>query len=225
MSNSLYSYKKNYPQELPFSLQLDNGLTITEIRNLPDEQLREYGFTGPHTVPHYDPIEQDLVWVNNTFKVIDLDISQVILNITNNPNIFISFFERFKTSCLFLKVLDTYNNDLSLKIKYTEFLLSEQNLKILNALDEQYKNINMLFSCINFFYNYFNLDEVCKSEIKNLLIETKLDKFGKFFELNETFNSWILQENGTTKLSPIPYPNDGKNYEWNEIEKEWVVEI
>jgi hypothetical protein len=37
----------------------------------------------------------------------------------------------------------------------------------------------------------------------------------------QPFQSWILNENTYTWDSPVPYPNDGEKYEWNEENKEW----
>lgn len=36
------------------------------------------------------------------------------------------------------------------------------------------------------------------------------------------FKSWILNEQTCIWEAPIPYPNDGKNYNWNEDELKWV---
>jgi hypothetical protein len=36
------------------------------------------------------------------------------------------------------------------------------------------------------------------------------------------FNSWLLNTNTAQWESPIPYPNDGKNYYWNEETQSWV---
>ena len=37
-----------------------------------------------------------------------------------------------------------------------------------------------------------------------------------------TFNSWILDENTCIWEAPIPYPTDGKKYEWNEETLTWI---
>lgn len=37
------------------------------------------------------------------------------------------------------------------------------------------------------------------------------------------FNSWILDEETCIYCSPLPYPNDGKEYEWIEGKKKWVI--
>jgi hypothetical protein len=39
------------------------------------------------------------------------------------------------------------------------------------------------------------------------------------------FNSWVLNENTCRWEAPIPYPNDGKFYSWNESLVNWVEMI
>jgi hypothetical protein len=34
--------------------------------------------------------------------------------------------------------------------------------------------------------------------------------------------SWILDESGYKWVEPVPYPNDGKNYDWDESIVNWV---
>ena len=36
------------------------------------------------------------------------------------------------------------------------------------------------------------------------------------------FASWILNEDTCIWETPVPYPNDGKNYKWNEPTEEWI---
>lgn len=36
------------------------------------------------------------------------------------------------------------------------------------------------------------------------------------------YSSWTLNEQTCTWDSPIPYPNDGSIYSWNEYSQEWV---
>lgn len=35
------------------------------------------------------------------------------------------------------------------------------------------------------------------------------------------FNSWVLDGESCTWDAPIPYPNDGKMYQWDELIKNW----
>lgn len=36
------------------------------------------------------------------------------------------------------------------------------------------------------------------------------------------YNSWILDESTCQWIPPVTYPNDGKNYRWNESVTNWV---
>jgi len=42
-----------------------------------------------------------------------------------------------------------------------------------------------------------------------------------FYTPNPPFASWILDKSTYLWTSPIPMPNDGKNYFWNEANKSW----
>jgi hypothetical protein len=39
------------------------------------------------------------------------------------------------------------------------------------------------------------------------------------------YPSWILNENTCRWESPIPYPNDGEWYKWDEINQQWIIFI
>lgn len=36
------------------------------------------------------------------------------------------------------------------------------------------------------------------------------------------YASWVLDENTCQWNSPIPHPNDGKEYQWDEVSQSWV---
>lgn len=36
------------------------------------------------------------------------------------------------------------------------------------------------------------------------------------------FNSWVLEEESCLWESPLPYPNDGKVYDWDESTVSWI---
>lgn len=38
------------------------------------------------------------------------------------------------------------------------------------------------------------------------------------------FNSWVLNEETCLYDPPIPYPNDGKQYKWDEATVSWVID-
>lgn len=45
------------------------------------------------------------------------------------------------------------------------------------------------------------------------------------FRYGQPFDSWSLNEDSCVWEAPIPYPNDGNMYFWNEDNKEWVLYI
>jgi len=52
-------------------------------------------------------------------------------------------------------------------------------------------------------------------------VGAKYDKDNDVFIAPKPFESWILDENFDWQ-APIEYPNDGKNYYWNEDNNSWV---
>lgn len=48
------------------------------------------------------------------------------------------------------------------------------------------------------------------------------DKDNDVFYPPQPFNSWILDENTWSWQSPISYPNDDKDYSWDEDSMSWV---
>ena len=49
----------------------------------------------------------------------------------------------------------------------------------------------------------------------------KYDRTKDAFIPPKPFNSWTLNEETCQWNSPIPYPEDGKNYIWNESTQQW----
>lgn len=47
------------------------------------------------------------------------------------------------------------------------------------------------------------------------------DEVRDAFIAPKPFNSWILNEESCTWEPPVAYPNDGKDYNWNETTKQW----
>lgn len=44
------------------------------------------------------------------------------------------------------------------------------------------------------------------------------------FHPNFPYPSWTFDEVKIDWIPPIPYPQDGKDYEWNESEQKWILE-
>lgn len=49
------------------------------------------------------------------------------------------------------------------------------------------------------------------------------DKVLDAFIPPKPFPSWTLNEQTCLWEAPVPYPNDGKNYQWDEQKQEWVL--
>jgi hypothetical protein len=45
------------------------------------------------------------------------------------------------------------------------------------------------------------------------------------FIAQQPYNSWVLNEDSCVWEAPIPYPNDGNFYYWDEDNKEWIEKI
>lgn len=43
----------------------------------------------------------------------------------------------------------------------------------------------------------------------------------EWIEIPSPFSSWITD--GEKWIAPIPYPEDGKNYAWDELEENWIL--
>jgi hypothetical protein len=56
-------------------------------------------------------------------------------------------------------------------------------------------------------------------------IDYSYDKEKDAFIPPQPFSSWILNEETCLWESSIPYPNDGKQYSWQESDKTWIEAI
>jgi len=66
----LYSFNGCRPAPLPFRITLPNGFTRTDPSTFTEDEITAAGFTGPYTEPAYDPITQQIDWVNGSFVVV-----------------------------------------------------------------------------------------------------------------------------------------------------------
>lgn len=51
------------------------------------------------------------------------------------------------------------------------------------------------------------------------------DEYRDAFIKPKPYNSWILNEDTCVYEAPTPYPNDEKNYFWDEKNLEWVTDL
>jgi hypothetical protein len=211
----LYSYKKQIPSELPFRITLDNGLTLTEVNTFTTEKLKEFGFTGPFEIPNYDSTKQKISWIDQEFVVEDFSSDEIERMCKKCKDNYLRFFELFYSSdlCKIIEEKNQYDN--ALKIHYLNFKILELN--IANSFEVDLDTSELFIKHINIFYNSYEISDALKEDLKNLLIDSNLDVFiNKIITIICNFSSWPLQEDGITRKAPLPYPTDGKEYEWDE---------
>jgi hypothetical protein len=61
----------------------------------------------------------------------------------------------------------------------------------------------------------------CYASIGNTFDST-VQPYGVFL-YPKPYPSWILDTNTYMWIAPVPYPNDGKNYYWDEATLSWVL--
>lgn len=66
---NLYSLNQQRPQPLPFRVYLADGSTRTDPNTFTAEELAEWGYTGPFTVPPHDDRSEVLEWSGAAFNV------------------------------------------------------------------------------------------------------------------------------------------------------------
>jgi hypothetical protein len=68
----LYSFRNEYPRELPFRIRMTNGFTRTNPETFTIEEIESAGFIEAPDKPTIQD-NQMLVW-NNGWLVVDIDI-------------------------------------------------------------------------------------------------------------------------------------------------------
>ena len=81
---------------------------------------------------------------------------------------------------------------------------------------------------ISFLHQLFNDTDNWKQTSYNNNFRKKFASIGMIYRADidafifpQPYPSWTLDENADWK-SPVPYPNDGKQYSWNEETQSWV---
>ena len=82
---------------------------------------------------------------------------------------------------------------------------------------------------VNFCKNLFGLTSKWKQTSYNATIRKnyagvgyKYDAQRDAFIAPQTFPSWVLNEDTCRWNAPVPYPENGKNYKWDESSALWV---
>ena len=72
-------------------------------------------------------------------------------------------------------------------------------------------------------------NQVCKRTSYNKNIRKNYVGIGMIYDETrdafywpQPYSSWILNETTCIWEAPVPYPNDGKIYQWNETTQEWI---
>lgn len=96
----------------------------------------------------------------------------------------------------------------------TDFSYPLQDMVLLST-DQEYINnvlVNGLFPDINYLLNIW-------VENNGVLLETSIDIILQ--RPSQPYSSWIYDDQNYMWTAPIPYPNDGNNYMWDETNGLW----
>ena len=83
---------------------------------------------------------------------------------------------------------------------------------------------------VDFLNNLYNTRDVWKQTSYNGNIRKNFAGVGYSYDQTrdafippKPFNSWILNEDTCNWEAPVAYPDDGKKYNWNEINQNWDI--
>lgn len=236
----LYSYKGQEPKPLPFRIRLDDSSTRTSLNELSIEELNKLGFVGPITKPEIDANTQKIEWVNGQYQISQLteeELAQRVEgkkeeNIQKLENInYNRFWELLIASGVYKKLRISASQSLTLNTFYTELIALFGDAKAGKP------NTRAIQKYINILFFNFEFTEEEVEELQEFMSQTNLDALYRLPDQEfisshiydpETntivglapFESWILV-NGKWE-APVPYPNDGKIYNWNETDLNWT---
>ncbi len=238
----LYSYKGQEPTTLPFRIRLDEGSTITSLNELSSEELESLGFVGPIIKPEIDENIQKIVWVGDKYQVIELteeEISQKDIEKEERDRIqklqnidYNHFWELLSKSSIYKKLRAGALQSLAENTIFTEMIALFGDAKMGNP------NVEMIQKYINILFLNFQLTKEEIKKLQDFMNETNLEvlytlpdeeylsSHNYYIETNTIikpppFESWILVKDNWE--SPIAYPTDGKTYNWNEEELNWIA--
>jgi hypothetical protein len=84
---------------------------------------------------------------------------------------------------------------------------------------------------IDFINQLYNTKDIWKQTSYNRNFRKNYAVIGGTYDENrdvfipqKPFNSWVLNENTCLWEAPIPMPNDGKIYNWNETTQNWDLQ-
>lgn len=233
----LYSYKGQEPTSLPFRVRLDDGSTRTSLNELSPEELEVLGFVGPIVKPEFNGDTQRIEWVDGEYQVVQLTDDELNENKLkklqekkDNINYF-QFWNSLVRTEVYKKLRILSSQSLEANTICTELISLFNDAKIGQA------DQSSIQTCLNILFMNFQFNEEEVEEVWSIMTQNNLDAYytipdEEFLSTHtynpntceilgpKPFNSWILA-NGKWE-APIPYPTDGKSYDWNEDNLNWV---
>ena len=104
----------------------------------------------------------------------------------------------------------------------------EQVISINNAVITDANGVEQEQLGVDFINKLYNTRDVWKQTSYNNNIRKNYAGIGFQYDQQrdafippKPFNSWVLNEDTCRWQSPIPYPQDGNNYKWNEQTLSW----
>lgn len=83
---------------------------------------------------------------------------------------------------------------------------------------------------ITFLQNLFGVDTIWKQTSYNASMRKNFASIGFTYDLDidaflwpQPYPSWSLNKTTGQWEAPIPFPNDRKDYNWNEVDKTWDI--
>lgn len=234
----LYSYQGQEPATLPSRIRLSDGSTRTSLNELNSEELQSLGFVGPITPPTFDAEKQKIEWNGNAYKVINLTEEEIErINFDkkqeNLKNIdYKRFWNLLITTSIYKKLREAATQSLSANTLCTELISLINDAKFGNP------NKELIQKYIIILFLNFKFTEEETQELQEFMDQTN---FSAYYTLpnEEIISSYVYDAETNSVLppapfpswtiingkweSPVPYPIDGKIYEWNEDNLNWIA--
>ena len=237
----LYSYKNQEPTSLPFRVILDDGLTRTSLNDLSNEELTTLGFNGPIVKPECNEQTQKISWNGTSYDIIELTDEEMQLKTADeegqahvkrlNSIDYYLFWSKLISSQLYKKLRAASIQSLEANVLCTELISLFSDAKLGRPQTGKIQeHINILFL-------KFDITAEEKEELQNIINETNLDtlytlpdsEYLSTHTYDSTYNVIVgpkpyadaILVNGEW-TAPLPYPTDGKNYQWDDSVSNWT---
>jgi hypothetical protein len=238
---SIYSYKNQEPATLPFRIRLDDGSTRTSLNELSAEELEPLGYVGPIVKPEFDVNTQRIEWTGSSYEITEFTEEEIAQKVAEKEaeehrkkieNIdYNRFWELLITSGVYKKLRTAASQSLVANTLCTELIALFGDAKAGKpnvGIIQQYMNIiffNFEFTPkeveeLQGFMNATNLSVQYTLPDAEYLSSHTYDPESNTIVSPAPFASWVLV-NGKWE-APVSYPTDGKVYNWNEDQVNWV---